>query len=318
MALHPGIQLIVDALQHVPAADEADGGSSVAARRSAMDAMTASTFLSVSAEGPRMAKEVTHLVGVDGGEIRVRAYYPRTDAPLAAYVSIHGGGWWLGNIDLYDHSCRATAAAADAAVFAVGYRLAPEHRFPTAAEDCYAALCWVAANAGTLGVDADHIAVGGGSAGGNLAAAVALMSRDRHGPKLRAQILDIPVTDLTMTSPSIESNGHGYMLTKVGMEECRAFYAPDAADWTNPYASPLHATDHTGLPPACITTCEYDPLRDEGERYGAALVAAGVPVLMQRALGHIHGSHHMVKLAPDAAVYERRAHEFLRQHLHED
>ena len=318
MALHPDIRPIVDALRNVPAAEDGNDESNVVRRRTAMNAMTENTFLSVSAAGPRMTKEVTHIIAVPRGEIRVRAYYPCSDGPLPAFVSIHGGGWWLGNIDLYNHSCRATAAATDAAVFAVGYRLAPEHRFPTAAEDCYAALCWVAANADPIGIDPARIAVGGGSAGGNLAAVVALMARDREGPALRAQILDIPVTDLTMSTPSITSNGTGYMLTRIGMEECRAFYAPDPADWTNPYASPLLATDHANLPPACITTCEYDPLRDEGERYGAALVAAGVPVLMQRALGHIHGSHHMVKLATDAAVYDRRAHAFLHQHLHED
>lgn len=313
MAVHPGIQPVVDAMNAAPPPDPT---IPVATRRAAMDAMTASTFLALTAPGPPMAAEETHTIAVGQGEIRVRVYRPRADAVLPGYLSIHGGGFWLGNIDLYDHSCRALAAAVDCVVVAVGYRLAPEHRFPTAAEDCYAALCWMVANATDLGIDTDRLAVGGGSAGGNLAAVVALMARDRQGPSLRAQVLDIPVTDLTMQSPSIESNGIGYGLTKSSMEDCRSYYAPDPADWTNPYASPLLASTHARLPPACVTTCEYDPLRDEGEQYAMALVAAGVPVITQRALGHIHGTHHMVGLAPDAVVFDQRVHTFLRQHLH--
>ena len=277
MAVHPGIQPVVDAMIAAPPPDPT---IPVATRRAAMDAMTASTFLALTAPGPPMATEQTHTIAVGQGEIRVRVYRPRADAVLPGYLSIHGGGFWLGNIDLYDHSCRALAASVDCVVVAVGYRLAPEHRFPTAAEDCYAALCWMVANAADLGIDTDRLAVGGGSAGGNLAAVVALMARDRHGPSLRAQVLDIPVTDLTMQSPSIESNGIGYGLTKSSMEDCRAYYAPDPADWSNPYASPLLASSHARLPPACVTTCEYDPLRDEGEQYAMALVAAGVPVIM--------------------------------------
>ena len=315
MPLHPGIQPIIDA---IAAASRSAGTATqtVAERRTAMDAMTSATFLSVSNAGPAMADEQTHLIDVAGGQIRVRVYRPRVDTALPAYVYFHGGGFWLGNIDLYDDSCRATAAAVDCVVVAVGYRLAPEHRFPTAAEDCYAGLCWTVEHASMLGVDSSHIAVGGGSAGGNLAAVIPLMARDRGGPMLCAQVLDIPVTDLTMSSPSITSNGEGYLLTKASMEEYRAYYAPDAATRMNPYASPLLAADHSRLPPAFVTTCEYDPLRDEGEQYAAKLIAAGVPVTVQRALGHIHGSHHMVKLAPDAAVYGARVETFLRYHLH--
>jgi acetyl esterase len=297
------------------AAPVADAGVGVAERRKRMDDLTVASFNSVAESGPEMFEEFTHRVPVADGAIRVRTYRPVPGGELACYVYIHGGGWWLGNIDIYDGSCRAMADHLGCVVASVGYRLAPEHTFPTAPEDCYAALLWVAMNADVLGIDASRIAVGGTSAGGNLAAVVALMARDRGGPSLRAQVLDIPATDLLMESESIEQNGTRYMLTKHGMEECRAFYAPAAADWTNPYASPLHATDHSNLPPACITTCEYDPLRDEGEHYAMKLVAAGVPVTMQRALGHIHGSHHMVKLIPDSARYTDTVVTFLRQHL---
>ena len=297
------------------AAAPADASLDVAQRRTLMDDLTAASFNSVAETGPPMVEEFTHHVPVADGAIRVRTYRPVMGGELGCYVYIHGGGWWLGNIDLYDGSCRAMADHLGCVVASVGYRLAPEHPFPTAAEDCYAALLWVAMNADALGLDGSRIAVGGGSAGGNLAAVVALMARDRGGPRLRAQVLDIPATDLTMASPSILENGTGYLLTKAGMEECRAFYAPDPGDWRNPYASPLHADDHSQLPPACVTTCEYDPLRDEGEQYAMKLVAAGVPVTMQRALGHIHGSHHMVKLMPDASRYNDTVVRFLRHHL---
>jgi acetyl esterase len=302
-------------LDAVAASPPSVGGLDVATRRKAMDELTATSFNAAGETGPPMVEEFTHRVPVADGVIRVRTYRPVPGGELACYVHFHGGGWWLGNIDLYDNSCRAMAAHLGCVVAAVGYRLAPEHPFPTAAEDCYAGLSWVAMNADALGIDARRIAVGGGSAGGNLAAVISLMARDREGPALRAQVLDIPATDLTMASRSIAENGNGYLLTRAGMEECRAFYAPDPSHWCNPYASPLHASDHSNLPPACITTCEYDPLRDEGEQYAAKLIAAGVPVTVQRALGHIHGSHHMIKVMPDATCYRDTVVSFLRQHL---
>jgi acetyl esterase len=318
MPLQPAVQAVLDAMASAAqsaAAPAHEAELDVAQRRKQMDDLTVASFGSVGETGPTMVEEFTHKVPVADGVIRVRTYRPVQGGELACYVYIHGGGWWLGNIDIYDGSCRAMADHLGCVVASVGYRLAPEHTFPTAAEDCYAALLWVSMNADVLGVDAARIAVGGGSAGGNLAAVVALMARDRGGPSLRAQVLDIPATDLMMATPSIEENGNGYLLTKSGMEECRAFYAPDPGDWTNPYASPMRAADHADLPPACVTTCEYDPLRDEGEQYAMKLVAAGVPVTMQRALGHIHGSHHMIKLMPDASRYNDTVVRFLRQHL---
>ncbi len=316
MPVQPAVQAMLDALAGAPAmATSVDGALDVAQRRKAMDDVTVASFNSVAESGPAMFEEFTHRVPVADGMIRVRTYRPVPGGELACYVYIHGGGWWLGNIDIYDGPCRAMADRVGCVVASVGYRLAPEHAYPTAAEDCYAALNWVAMNADVLGIDGDRIAVGGSSAGGNLAAVVALMARDRGGPSLRAQVLDIPATDLTMRSKSIEQNGSGYLLTRTGMEECRAFYAPDPAQWRDPYASPMHASDHSNLPPACITTCEYDPLRDEGEEYAAKLIAAGIPVTVQRALGHIHGSHHMVQLMPDAARYGDTVVAFLRRYL---
>ena len=312
MTVQPALQPVLDAIAAAPSSDPT---LTIEQRRKMMDDITVASFASVGEVGPPMFEEFTHRVPVNDGVIRVRTYRPEPGGELACYVYIHGGGWWLGNIDIYDDSCRAMAAHLGCVVASIGYRLAPEHTFPTAAEDCYAGLRWVAMNADALGIADSRIAVGGSSAGGNLAAVVALMARDRGGPPLRAQVLDIPATDLMMTSRSIQQNATGYVLTKEGMEECRALYTPDRADWTNPYASPLRAGDLSQLPPACVITCEYDPLRDEGEQYAMKLVAAGVPVTMQRAVGHIHGSHHMVKLMPDSARYTDTVVRFLRQHL---
>lgn len=284
----------------------------VAERRAQMDEITRASFTSLAAPGPEMADETTHHVAVEGGTIRVRSYRAVEGDGLPVHVYVHGGGWWLGNIDLYDDHCRNTAAAIDGVVVSVGYRLAPEHVFPTAIEDAYAGLRWTVDHAAPLRIDVARLTVGGASAGGNLAAAMCLMARDRGGPTIRGQYLQIPVTDLTMSCASIDTNGTGYMLTKAGMEECCAFYTPNPEDRTNPYASPLLASDLRGLPPALIVTAEFDPLRDEGEAYGQRLIEAGVTVTNKRALGHIHGSMTMTKLIPDAQQYHDLSYAFLR------
>ena len=172
-------------------------------------------------------------------------------------------------------------------------------------QDCYAALCWVADHADELGGDRSRLSVGGASAGGNLAAVLALMARDRGGPDLALQVLDIPVTDLTMSQRSIEENAEGYILTRKALEQGSAFYVPDPTDRRNPYASPLFADDLSGLPPALVLTMEYDPLRDEGEAYAARLRDAGVPVTHRRFDGQFHGSVTMAKLVPDVAAEHR-------------
>jgi acetyl esterase len=191
-------------------------------------------------------------------------------------------------------------------VVSVAYRLAPEHKFPVQVEDCYAALCWAAEHAGELNVDAGRLTVGGASAGGALAAAVALMTRDRQGPAIRFQLLEIPVTDLTMSQPSIAENANGPVLTRAAVAQYIGFYLADEGDATHPYASPLLAPDLTRLPPALITTAEFDPLRDEGEAFARRLTEAGVGARLMRWDGHFHGSFTMSKLIPDeAAAYSR-------------
>lgn len=224
-----------------------------------------------------------------GGEIPVRIYWPAGDGPFPILVFFHGGGWVICDLDTHDPTCRALTNGAGCVMVSVDYRLAPEHKFPAAPEDCYAATAWAAAHAAELGGDAARLAVGGDSAGGNLAAVVALMARERGGPPLVFQLLIYPATDLRMNTPSIAENGEGYGLDKAEMIWFGNHYTRDDADKVNPLASPMLAPELGGLPPALVVTAEYDPLRDEGERYGERLRAAGVPVTIRRYDGMIHG-----------------------------
>ncbi|WP_011301570.1 alpha/beta hydrolase [Cupriavidus necator] len=222
------------------------------------------------------------------GDIRVRIYTPDGEGPFPALVYCHGGGWVVGDLDTVDVPCRRLATRASCVVVSVDYRLAPEHRFPAATEDAYAAFQWLVSNARAQQVDATRIAVGGDSAGGNLAAAVALMARDRAAPQPCFQVLLYPVTDGTLDTPSYRENAEGYLLTRDSMVWFWNHYVGDA-DRTHPYASPLRADHHRGLPPAFVVTAEFDPLRDEGEAYARRLAEAGTPVECKRYDGTIHG-----------------------------
>ena len=223
------------------------------------------------------------------GEMPARIYTPHGTGPFPVLVYFHGGGWVIGNLEAYDATCRALTNAAGCLVVAMEYRLAPEHKFPAAPEDCYAAAQWVAAHAGALGSDPRRIAVGGDSAGGNLAAVVAQMARDRGGPALCYQLLVYPVTDHRYDTPSYRDNAEGYLLTKDAMVWFWNHYLRSAADGSHPMASPLRAASLSGLPPALVLTAEFDPLRDEGEAYAARLREAGVAVTLRRYQGMIHG-----------------------------
>jgi acetyl esterase len=223
------------------------------------------------------------------GDIPIRIYTPDSPATRPAMVYFHGGGWVVCDLDTHDVVCRAIARRAGAVVIAVDYRLAPEHKFPAAVVDCYAATVWVAANADRLGVDRNRIAVGGDSAGGNLGAVVSLKSRDENGPAIALQAMVYPVTDLSsFATPSYQEFADGYQLTKAEMEWFRDHYLRSAEDASHPYASPLLEKDLRGLPPALIITAECDPLRDEGEAYAKRLAGAGVPVTSTRYAGMIH------------------------------
>ncbi len=254
--------------------------------------------------GPEPASVEDLRIPVDGGEIPLRSYRPAGEGRFPVHLYLHGGGFWLGSIDGSDVACRELCVASGALVVSVGYRLAPEHRFPIPVEDCYAALCWLAEHAARLGGDPSTISVGGESAGGNLAAVVAMMARDRSGPRLALQILSIAVTDLTGSQPSVEQLGEGYLLSRTGMRTQREHYLGETVDPRHPYVSPLFAPDLRGLPPALVVTMEFDPHRDEAEAYARRLVEAGVLTVQRRFLGHVHGSAMFTALLPETGYYE--------------
>jgi acetyl esterase len=224
------------------------------------------------------------------GKIPIRIYIPEGKGPFPVLVFFHGGGWVIGNIESHDAVCRELTYAADCITISVDYRLAPEHKYPAAPEDCYAATCWAVENASSFNADPARVAIGGDSAGGNLTAVVALMARDRKGPKLAYQLLIYPVTDHYANSkPSYEENAEGYFLTKDAMIWFWDHYTSGEDDVQQAYASPLLAQDLSKLPPAMVITAEYDPLRDEGELYATRLQEAGIPVTVKRYHGMIHG-----------------------------
>lgn len=232
------------------------------------------------------------------GEIPARVYTPVAagGAALPCLVFFHGGGWVIGGLGTHDVLCRTLSNEAGVRVVSVDYRMAPEHPYPAAVEDAYAAVKWVEDNAGTLGVDANAIAVGGDSAGGNLSAAVSLMARDKKGPAIAFQLLIYPATDLsnTKTWGSREEFAEGYFLEKKGMDWFEANYFGDNdALRMEPYASPLKADDLSNLPPAYVITAGFDPLRDEGKAYADALNAAGTKAEYIDYPGMIHGFFNM-------------------------
>jgi acetyl esterase len=234
------------------------------------------------------------------GDIPVRIYTPDGKPPFPILVYFHGGGWVVGGIATHDNLCRQLANGAGAVVVSVDYRLAPEHPFPAAPEDCYAAARWIAQNAHTLGGDPGRIAVGGDSAGGNLAAVVSLMARDRGGPPLVHQLLIYPVVDAPCDNVSYRDNAKDYLLTAEMMDWFWNHYVGTGTADRHLLACPLRAASLRGLPPALVFTAEFDPLRDEGEAYAARLREEGVPVRLERYDGMIHGFFGMTALLEQA------------------
>jgi len=250
-------------------------------------------MVALAGEPESIARIENRTVPGPAGEIPIRIYAPVGTAPFPVLVYFHGGGWVIGNLDTHDGICRSLANRVGCLVVSVDYRLAPEHPFPAAPEDCYAATRWLAEHAGSLGGDKGRIAVGGDSAGGNLAAVVALMARDRGGPKLAFQLLVYPVTDADFETRSYRENAEGYFLTRADMVWFWTHYAPRQEDRRNPYAAPLRAASLRGLPPALVITAEFDPLCDDGNAYAARLREDGVPVRLSRQDGLIHGFFQM-------------------------
>jgi acetyl esterase len=246
------------------------------------------------------------------GDIPVRVYRPAGDAPKPVIVYFHGGGWVLGSLETHDGTSRLLADRVDAVVVSVDYRLAPEHRFPAAVDDAYAALRWVADHASELGGDPSRLVVAGDSAGGNLAAVTAQLAREA-GPAIRFQLLIYPVTDHEFTSTSMEDNAEGYFLTRDAMRWFYSHYLTDEAEGADARVSPLRAASLSGLPGAFVITAEYDPLRDQGIAYAEAMQAADNEVSHVTYAGLFHGFFGMVdmidaaKAALDDAVTAVRA-----------
>ncbi len=285
MPVDPQIQALLDLGRDAPPTHTL----AVAAARAQYEARTAAM-----APPARVARvEERSTPGPEGRPLRLRLYTPEgPGAPFPLLVFFHGSGFVLCSLDTHDGICRNLCAGAGCVVASVDYRLAPEHRFPAAPEDCLAATRWCAAHgAAELGADPSRMVVGGDSAGGNLAAVTALRIRDEGGPDLRGQMLLYPVTDWhTPGTPSYAENAEGYGLTRATMEWFWGHYLGHPTEQADhPHAAPLRAADLSRLPPALVTTAEYDPLRDEGEAYAERLRASGVPTAASRWLGMNHG-----------------------------
>lgn len=233
------------------------------------------------------------------GALPARHYVPDEPGagPHPLLVFLHGGGFVIGDLETHDATCRLLARHAGVHLLAIEYRLAPEHPFPAAVEDTVAAVRWALEHAGTLGADPERVAVGGDSAGGNLAAVASLQLTREGGPKPAAQLLLYPTVEAGRTGGSLELFAEGFFLTRAQIEWFGAQYVPEGTDPEDPRLSPLKAPDLSGLPPAIVLTAGFDPLRDEGEEYAHAMRAAGVPVLLRRFPGLIHGFGNMTSVS---------------------
>ena len=272
-------------------------------------------FAAMQAGAPEPARVEDRTVPGPAGDIPVRVYAAEGDnLPVVMYF--HGGGWVLGDIDSHDGTCKQLLAElGDAVVVSVHYRLAPEDKYPAAADDCYAAAAWVAENGGEIGADGSRMAVCGDSAGGNLSAVVSQMARDKGGPAIAAQVLHVPVTDHNYSYPSYTENAEGMLLTRASMVWFWDHYLPNADAGQEAYASPIKAADLSGLAPALIQTAEFDPLRDEGEAYGAAIEAAGGDVTVHRYDGVVHDPFMMFAIIPTGIECLKEAAAFINERI---
>ena len=277
MSVHPQVQALLDRVARSPLPPY-HTVSPFVARRIYRD-----TRAVLAPKAPEVAD--VRLLAFENYAMRVYRAVPNETLPALMYF--HGGGWTIGDVDTHDVLCRQLAVGARCVVFSVDYRLAPEYPFPAAVDDCFAATRYVAENAAKLKIQG--IAVGGDSAGGNLAASVALLARDAGGPAIAFQLLIYPATDQRLASPSHERNGQGYLLTREAMLYFRRAYLPNEKDWTDWRASPLLAKSHAKLPPTLVITAGYDPLLDEGRAYADKLQAAGVQVAYREFADMVHG-----------------------------
>ena len=285
MPLHPQIAALVEEMAADPNAQDLADGTVEEARAFYR------TVGAMFGAGPEVASVAEREIPGPAGGVPLRIYTPDGDGPLPILVYYHGGGWVIGDLDTHDRECRTLCRDASCIVVSVGYRLAPEHLYPAAVEDSFAALQWIGLHAAELGGDPHRLAVGGDSAGGTLAAVVAMLARDAGGPALRFQLLVYPVTDCRSPNefPSRRENEAGPFLTLATMEWFERHYLGSSdAGRLEAKASPLLADSLAGLPPALVVTAEFDPLRDEGEAYANALQQAGVATTLHRYDGMCH------------------------------
>ncbi len=294
MPFHPQVQAIWDGLEANPVPGLYTLSISEARERDVRGATTTAGALEPVAE----IRDFT--IPGPAGPMAARLYRPAGTEPKPGLVYFFGGGWSLGTLDTSDAVCRMITNRAGCASVAVSYRLAPEHKFPAAIEDCYAGTAWVAAHADELGIDAGRLAVGGDSSGGNLAAAVALLGKDRRGPRLAHQLLVYPNTDYAADTDSRREINYQHFFNSQSIAWYWGMYLASPEDGRNPLASPLRAADVTGLPPATVITAEFDPLRDESELYAKKLADAGVPAEIIRYEGVMHGFFTMVGVLDSA------------------
>jgi acetyl esterase len=309
MPLDPEIRKLLDDL--APVMGELDEQTPAEARALADEGMAA-----ISGPGDPSVTSTDVRVPGAGGDIPVRVYTPAAAAsPLPVVVYLHGGGFVIGSIRSHDGMCRDLTVATGAIFASVEYRLAPEHRFPAAVEDCWSALQWVHAHAAELGGDPDRLAIAGDSAGGTLAAVTAMLARDHGGPALRCQLLVYPGIGVTEDQASIRDNGEGYLLSTRDILWFRDHYLGPDGDDHDPRFDPIYATDLSGVAPAHVITCEYDPLRDGGQAYAARLRAHGVPVIERCYEGLIHGALGMEAVSAASRDMIHDASEVLRAAL---
>ncbi len=287
MALDPEVQAFLEAQTETAAAAE-EPPPPIMEQTPEMGREGYQALAEAVGPGPDVAAATDRSIPGPGGDIGLRIYRPDTTEASGTLVYYHGGGMVIGDLDTHDHACRELCAGARCIVVSVDYRLAPENPFPAAVDDSFAALEWVANNISEVGGDTSRIAVGGDSAGGTLAAAVALRARDAGGPKLAFQLLIYPWLDMTMASASIDENAEGYVLTRDHLVWFRDHYLGDLGSSNDPMASPIFASSHADLPPALVITAEFDPLRDEGRTYADKLSSSGVEVKLSNYDGMIH------------------------------
>jgi acetyl esterase len=309
MTLHPQAQALLDRLAaaNVPSFEQMGLEQARQATRDSSLAGIAEDTADIKVED----RSISGLVG----ELRLRIYTPSSNLPLPIVVFVHGGGWIGGDLDTLDVPLRVLAHCSRCIMISVDYPLAPEHPFPIPVESVYLATEWVIDRATALGGDPARVAISGDSSGGNLAAAVTLMARDRKAFSLAAQLLICPIADCNFETTSYQIYGRGYLLTRAAMEWFWQLYLGDMREGNNPYASPLKAPDLAGLPPAFVITAEYDPLRDEGEAYASRLREAGVSVSMKRFDGMMHGFYQMGAIMDAGRDWIADAAQFLKSTL---